>query len=83
MNGRFQAMKQINPLAVHSTGLYQISELQAQATRDKLALATKQRNPETNPPARIHRGWWRLRLNSVSLRKPAQIKGQGLLGRLK
>jgi hypothetical protein len=76
-------MKQINPLAVHSASLYRMSELQGQAFRDNLALTTKQRNPETKPPARIHRNWWRLRLNSVGLRKPAQIKGQGLPGRLK
>lgn len=74
-------MKQINPFAVHSAGLYRISDLQAQAARAKLALETKRRRPETAGQVIGQNGW--LSLGLARLSKLVHFRVQTLPGRLK
>jgi hypothetical protein len=62
INRRFQAMKQINPLAIHSESLYRMSELNSQASRDKLALETKRNRPGTSRQVQGQRVWLRQKL---------------------
>jgi hypothetical protein len=74
-------MKQINPLTVHSAGLYRVSELQTQAARDKLALENRRSRLEPTRPVEGQSGW--LNLGLVRLSKLVHFRVQALPGRLK
>lgn len=74
-------MKQINPLAIHSESLYRMSELLAQAARDKQALETKRIRPETSRPGLGQSIWLSQKL--AGLGRLAQFRGQALFNRVK